>query len=381
MRKIDQLIKLVISFLMMLAIAGCVPASEAPPRLFKPEVTTSLALPTSTSTPAPLPSPTVTLSASELDLSEQDFRTLKTLEKVDDYPLYTMTYYGDYRDRLSSELNRRDVAADLTFSSQPAWGCSLFAALGDEHNMLYGRNFDWEHSPALLLFTNEPGAMASVSMVDIAYLGFRGAKADAIMDLPLSEIEALLDAPFLPFDGMNEIGLSIGMAAVPAGDMQLDPEKETVGSLGVIREILDYASYVDDALEILRTYNVDMQGGPPLHYLIADRLGDSVLVEFYDGEMVVIPNDGPWHQATNFLRAAVGASPDGVCWRHDAISAQLEQTRGQVSVDDAFELLENVSQAGTQWSVVYEMDRHQVHVVMGRQYDKVNTFKTHIPCD
>jgi hypothetical protein len=105
-------------------------------------------------------------------------------------------------------------------------------------------------------------------------------------------------------------------------------------------------------------------------------------VEFYDGEMVVIPNDGPWHQATNFLRAAVGASPDGVCWRHDAISAQLEQTRGQVSVDDAFELLENVSQAGTQqWSVVYEMDRHQVHVVMGRQYDKVNTFKTHIPCD
>jgi uncharacterized protein YceK len=247
MRKIDQLIKLVISFLMMLAIAGCVPASEAPPRLFKPEVTTSLALPTSTSTPAPLPSPTVTLSASELDLSEQDFRTLKTLEKVDDYPLYTMTYYGDYRDRLSSELNRRDVA----------WGCSLFAALGDEHNMLYGRNFDWEHSPALLLFTNEPGAMASVSMVDIAYLGFRGAKADAIMDLPLSEIEALLDAPFLPFDGMNEIGLSIGMAAVPAGDMQLDPEKETVGSLGVIREILDYASYVDDALEILRTYNVD----------------------------------------------------------------------------------------------------------------------------
>jgi hypothetical protein len=143
MRKIDQLIKLVISFLMMLAIAGCVPASEAPPRLFEPEVTTSLALPTSTSTPAPLPSP----------------RTLKTLEKVDDYPLYTMTYYGDYRDRLSSELNRRDVAADLTFSSQPAWGCSLFAALGDEHNMLYGRNFDWEHSPALLLFTNEPGGI------------------------------------------------------------------------------------------------------------------------------------------------------------------------------------------------------------------------------
>jgi choloylglycine hydrolase len=273
------------------------------------------------------------------------------------------------------------VTAEVTISNEFAWGCSLFAALGDEHNMLYGRNFDWEYSPALLLFTDEPGAMASVAMVDIAYLGFEGARAETLMELPLSELEVLLDAPFLPFDGMNEDGLTIGMAAVPAGNMPIDPEKETIGSLRVIREILDYASYVDDALEILRRYNIDMQGGPPLHYLIADRSGDSVLVEFYEGEMVVIPNEAPWHQATNFLRTSAGDSSDGICWRHDAISERLAQANGQVSVEGAFDLLESVSQPGTQWSVVYEMDDYQVNVVMGRQYDRVHTFETHIPCD
>ena len=180
---------------------------------------------------------------------------------------------------------------------------------------------------------------------------------------------------------MNDAGLVIGMAAVPPGNVQADPGKETIGSLGVIREMLDYASSVDEALEIMRKYNIDMVGGPPLHYLIADKFGDSVLVEFYDGEMVVIPNQVPWHQATNFLRAAVGDSTEGVCWRHDTISERLQETEGRVTVDGALDLLESVSQAGTQWSVVYEMDDYQVNVVMGRQYDIVHTFESHIPPD
>jgi choloylglycine hydrolase len=326
--------------------------------------------------------PTPTKTAQELgDLTDYAFNTLKTLEKVHDYPLYTMTYHGEYHHRAGSEPGQRAVTAEVTISNEFAWGCSLFAAFGDEDNMLYGRNFDWEYSPALLLFTNEPGAYASVSMVDIAYLGFGGAKADTLLDLPLSELESLLDAPFLPFDGMNETGLVIGMAAVPPGNMQVDPERETIGSLRAIREMLDYAGSVDEALEVLRGFNIDMGGGPPLHYLIADDLGNSVLVEFYEGEMVLIPNEAPWHQATNFLRSAVGESTEGVCWRHDAISERLQETGGRVPVEDAFDLLENVSQVGTQWSVVYEMDRYQVHVVMGRQYDNVNTFKTHIPND
>jgi hypothetical protein len=256
----------------------------------------------------------------------------------------------------------------------PAWACSLFAALGDADNMFYGRNFDWEYSPAVLLFTDPPDGHASVTMVDIAYLGFGGTRAGILTDLPLIERRALLRAPFLPFDGMNEHGLVVGMAAVPPGQMRHNPDKETIGSLMVIRKMLDHASNVDEAVAILQSYNINMQGGPSLHYLIASPSGRSVLVEFYQGEMVVIPNEMPWHLATNFLRASAGGSAEGQCWRYDRISQRLTEAESQMTMQDAIDLLAEVSQEETQWSIVYGMSTGYLNVTMGRQYDNVHTF-------
>jgi len=304
-------------------------------------------------------------------LSQDEAATLTSLALVDDYPLYTMHYFGgyDHRRALSADFEGlKEVAQSFVELSpvRPAWGCSLFAALGDEDNMLYGRNFDWEYSPAILMFTDPPDGYASVSMVDIAYLGFSGEGAGRLVDLPLLERTALLDAPFLPFDGMNERGLAVGMAAVSPGDMPLDPQKETVGSLMVIRMMLDQASTVDEAVSILGSYNIDYEGGPPLHYLIADGSGESVLVEFYQGKMVVIPNENPWHLATNFLRASVGKNTHNVCWRYDRLFENLSETGGQISASEAMNFLQAVSQENTQWSIVYGMSKGEVAVVMNR---------------
>ena len=117
-----------------------------------------------------------------------------------------------------------------------------------------------------------------------------------------------------------------------------------------------------------------MSGGPPLHYLIAAPSGRSALVEFYQGEMVVIPNENAWHRATNFLRASFDGSAAGTCSRYDSIDAQLSETEGRLSVQGAVDLLAEVSQEGTQWSVVYGMSTGDVEVIMGRQYDTVYTF-------
>ncbi len=295
------------------------------------------------------------------DLSDEA-ATLSTLKQVDDHPLYTMRYYGAYDERLSAATG-----------PPSAWACSLFAALGDADNMLYGRNFDWEFSPALLLFTDPPDGHASVSMVDIAYLGFEGDAASGLTELPLMERQALLDAPTLPFDGMNERGLVVGMAAVSPGNMTPDPAKETIYSLEVIRKILDHASNVDEAVAILQSYNVTF-GGPPLHYLIADVSGRSALVEFYQGEMVVIPNETDWHLATNFLRASVDDPADGRCWRYDEVSQRLAEAEGQLTTQDALGLLADVSQEITEWSIVYGINTGDINVSMGRAYDNVHTF-------
>jgi hypothetical protein len=239
--------------------------------------------------------------------------------------------------------------------------------------MYYGRNFDWSFSPALLLFTDPPEGYAAVSMVDIAYLGFGNARAGTLTELPLEERQTLLTAPFLPFDGMNERGLVVGMAAVPGGQGPPDPRKPTIGSLEVIRELLDRAADVDEAIPILQSYNLDMEGGPPIHYLVADPSGRAALVEFYQGEMVVIPNEQRWHLATNFLLAAAGASPAGACWRYDRLSQRLTEAGGRLTAPEGMDLLAEVSQENTQWSVVYGMHTGEVRVTMGRRYEQVYT--------
>ncbi len=313
-------------------------------------------------------------------LSVAQVATLSSLKKIDDYPLYTMHYRGAYEERQGSDIEVESLRmGGLPNHEQavtpPGWACSLFAALGDARDMFLGRNFDWDYSPAVLLFTDPPDGFASVSMVDIAYLGFGGAKAAELTDLPLIEREALLNAPFIPFDGMNEQGLAVGMAAVPSGGMVPDPARETTGSLMVLRKVLDQASDIGDAVAIFRGHNIDMEGGPPLHYLIAAQSGESVLVEFYQGEMHVIPNEGPWHLATNFLRASFEGAAAGVCPRYDTLNARLTEAEGRLSANSALDLLAEVSQPGTQWSVVYGISTGEVSVIMAQQYDNVHTFR------
>jgi hypothetical protein len=324
-----------------------------------------MAIPTET----PTVKPTVSVNESWYAFSEAEKKTLASLKKVDDYPLYVMQYYGGSVPR---EIPGRSGAREAT--PVPNWACSLFTVLLDEDHMLYGRNFDWQDAPALLLVTDPPDGYASFSMVDLAFLGYSNEAASRLTDLPLEERGGLLGAPQLPFDGMNENGLAIGMAAVPQDGTSDDPARERIGSITIIREILDHARDVDEALDLIRNFSIDFRGGPPVHYLIADANGRAVLVEFYHFEMYVFENDQPWHFATNFLRSSVD-DPAGQCWRYDRIKARLDEKQGFLDSESAMALLAEVAQESTQWSVVYQMARREMSVAMGRDYENVYSFR------
>ena len=301
------------------------------------------------------------------ELSVHDAATLSSLDQIDDFPLYTMVYEGG--------LDDEDNAAWQRYKEEPAWACSLFAAYGDSNEILYGRNFDWDFSPAMLLFMDPPGGYASVSMVDIYYLGFGGDRAFGITDLPLEEQAGLLDAPYIPFDGMNEEGLVVGMAAVPPGNMWEDPAKETIDSLMVIRKILDGAATIDEAVEIIQGYNINM-GSTPIHYLISEKSGRSALLEFSKGELLVLPNEYPWQMATNFLMSQISESRDISCGRYRAIEEKLTDLGGEISPDQALDLLEDVAQPSTQWSIVYRVSAGEVWVVMGGKFKDIHKIES-----
>lgn len=302
-------------------------------------------------------------------MSVEEANTLTSLQQVDDYPLYTMIYQVNYPNL--------DAAGRLQPGTQERvdWACSLFAAFGDPDEMLFGRNFDWDFSPGLLLFTDPEEGYASVSMVDLYYLGYGYEEAYGLTDLPLEDLASLLKAPYLPFDGMNETGLVVGMAAVPDGGMALDPDKETVDSLMVIRKILDGAATIEEAVAIIRAYNIDWGSGPTLHYLVAEASGRSALIEFSRGEILLLENQQPWQAATNFLVSETWTDPTTHCWRYGVITDQLESRGGRIGASEAMDLLEDVSQESTQWSVVYRISAGEVWIAMGRDFQTVHQFE------
>lgn len=311
--------------------------------------------------------PTQTASAQEdlQGLSVDETATLGSLKKVVNYPLYTMHYSGAY----TYPKTGRNSLPPRDFT------CSLFAALAQPGDLPFGRNFDWEFSPALLLFTDPPDGYASVSMVDLTFLGINSDTAAALTDMPLAQRKALLSAPSMPFDGMNTYGLTIAMAAVPESSANgggHDPAKPTIGSVGIIRQILDHARNVNEAVKQFEQYNIDFASGPPIHYLIADPSGKAALIELYEGRLVVLPNDKPWHLATNHLRCI--AKDDGGCQRYHTLLEQLATANGQMDEQAAMQLLSQVAQSSTQWSAVYNMSNGDVSVVMGQNYNEVIDF-------
>jgi choloylglycine hydrolase len=144
-----------------------------------------------------------------------------------------------------------------------------------------------------------------------------------------------------------------------------------------MREILDHAGSVDEAMAILKRHNIAWEGGPPLHYLVADRSGRAALVEFHGGEIAVLPNATPWHAVTNFTRSAVTGDAAGQCPRYDTLVRRLADAGGVLAPRGALDLLQAVAQtqSATQWSVVYGMSTGRVEVVMGRSYGQVYTLQ------
>ena len=326
--------------------------------------------------PAPVSLPNETKAAES---------SLSSLELISDFPFYTMRYEGDYGfkaylESLNEQLSITDVPVGRRSEVQPlvnlpAFACTGFTARSPQGERLLGRNFDWYRHPALLLFTDSPDGYASASMVDISYLGYQGLLD---MDDP-AMLEDLLKAPYLPFDGLNERGLAVGMMAVPHGEGGADAHKATLDSLEVIRLLLDYAANLDEALVLMEKYNLDFNGGPPLHYLIADSSGASAVVEYIGGKLRIFRSDQPWQVSTNFLFSEIPLEHAGQqCWRYDLTSSRLSESEGVLTPLQAMSLLQRVSQdgqTGTIWSVVYNLSSGEIQVVIDREYEQRFSFQ------
>jgi predicted choloylglycine hydrolase len=210
-------------------------------------------------------------------------------------------------------------------------------------------------------------------MVDISYLGFDHRDLDDLDTL--AGRTPLLRAPLLPFDGMNEHGLTVGMAAVDPSPFPSDPRKPTIGSLRIIRVLLDRARTTQEALDLIAGYNIDFSGGPPIHYLIADRAGHAAVVEYKDGTMQIVRNDGAWLAATNFYLSGASSDQRRRDERYAMLDTALDRKSGVLSTKEAMDLLGTVAQHHTRWSVVYDQSTGDIHLAMAKRYNQLYRFQ------
>jgi len=289
---------------------------------------------------------------------------LGTLRQVDDFPLYVLELAVSYD---LDDLVRNAGSAALTVETRAAFACTCYAAALRNGSRVFGRNFDWAPNPALLLISRPENGYASLAMVDISYLGYSAART------PLDDPSALVDAWRIPFDGMNEKGLAVGMMAVDRANGMSGEGRPLVGELGIMRMVLDRAADVREALALMASYDIEL-ADPPIHYLMADRGGDAAVVEYMDGSMTVIRNTEPWLVSTNFILTDVpAASRDGVCPRYAYASRAL--SKGAVADGNAaMDILSAVSQPSTRWSALYDLEEATMELALGGEYGRVLEF-------
>jgi hypothetical protein len=322
--------------------------------------------------PGPAAAGTTAPAATAAPLTPTEERTLASLTLLDDHPLYEMTYAGALPPILPAAGAPEPAATTGPSGLRKPFGCTVFLA-GDPARPVLGRNFDWDPNPALILRTDPPGGTATTSIVDISYLGFDRAHL-ADLDTPAGR-RALLRAPLLPFDGMNEHGLAVAMAADEAAVATRRPGRALVGSVRIMRLVLERARTVRQAVAVLGAYDLDFSGGPPLHYFVADATGAAAIVEFVGGRFTVIPRgDQPWQVMVNFQQATSNEASRRADRRWRTATERLAATRGRLDSRQVLGLLADVRQGITQWSVAYDLKGRRAYVVVGQDYRTVREF-------
>lgn len=315
---------------------------------------------------------------------KDDLKTLGTLEKINDYPIYTMTYEGDYYFDEYLEVGASSDEEVLAFVTKkmlkgipvevklPDLACSTFNAQTHEGDHIFGRNFDLDYSPPTIVHTAPSNGYKSVSTVNLTFMGY---SEDNMPDDSFMSSVVMLAAPYVPIDGMNEKGLSIGTLLIEDMDTTAqDTGKTDLQTTTAVRMVLDKCATVEEAVEMLSKYDMYSSAGSTYHFQIADAKGASVVVEYVNNEMSTIYPEEFYQACTNFILTPGEAFNYGHGQdRYEILMNKLTETKGVLTEDDAMDLLEAVENS-TQWSVVYNQTRLTGTISVGMDYENFTDF-------
>lgn len=313
------------------------------------------------------------------------------VEKLED-GLYYMEYNGDYGfDRFleqggaSSDLGvakfvGKDLFGGLIFPKflGGSFGCSTLSARNAEGGMMYGRNFDWMECTAMVVKSKPARGYASVSTVNMDFLDL-GVEYNP--DQFLSKVTSAA-ALYAPMDGINEKGLCVAVLMIEDSAVTgQDTEKPGITTTTAVRLLLDNAADVDEAIKLLKEYDMNSSAGMMLHFALSDRLGRSVAVEYVNNEMSVIETP----VVTNFYLTPgekYGIGTEQSHTRYNMLMERLAEDSESPAMDieDMKNAMKSVSKnnfgefASTEWTVVYSQNSGEIRYYHRENYDDYYSF-------
>ena len=210
---------------------------------------------------------------------------------------------GDVAKYLTGLVAQNISLGDLLF------GCSTISVPNANGGYLFGRNFDWETCHAMIVQAVPEKGYKSISTVNTDFISMSGVDLGKLPD----KAQALISL-YAPLDGMNEKGLAVSVNMIQdSATINQNTGKPGLTTTTAIRLLLDNAAGVDEALELLRQYDMHASMGYMMHLAIADNTGRSVVVEYIDNEMVVVETPA----VTNFYLAEGEKNGIGTAQSHE----------------------------------------------------------------
>jgi len=249
------------------------------------------------------------------------------------------------------------VIALLAIAS-PAAACTTFC-MNVEGQVVFGANYDWDTGVGMLMVNKRSVAKQSMTGRPVHW-------TSRYASITLNQY-----GREFPTGGMNEAGLVIALMGLDATQYPAVDSRPSTGILDWIQYQLDLSTNIDEVVAHAQQIRI-AAGGKGLHYLIADRTGRALTVEYLAGQLVthqdstlpvaVLAND-PYDDSLAYLRTIAGFGgrqpiPSGIgSLERVARAASMIRTTPSPAdpVERALTILDSVRQPGyTRWSVVYD---------------------------
>lgn len=309
------------------------------------------------------------------------------LVKISD-DFYLLDYKGDYALDKFMQTGTKGVTKLFRFVqkqfklkpspvlvSRKHPACTSFSVKNDKGERIFGRNFDYYDSPCILLRTTPKNGYKSLAMLDVQAVVYllKFQKPEKTKNP-----SKLLASPYMCMDGMNEKGLCIAILEIETKPTYQETGKIPMVPPTMVRAVLDKCATVDEAVEMFRKFDMYDLLGCNYHYHICDANGKSVVIEYINGEMLLVEPKDDTQYCMNFFFSMGGDNSTAIGFDREVIVRDAIKEKGGVfTTDEAMNLLskctlnfrEHIMMIYTLWSALYNSTKKTVNLCIKRNFE------------